>query len=224
MFWFLPHGEAIPVHAVTQLASNGTRILAYLGHVDWPVVRRFALGLVPGAVLGTLLLWQVGQAERSEPYLKMLVGLYVLAAPFVPKGKGAAVRTDRGWDWPLLGLVAGTMALTVGAVGPLIAPLFARRAFVKEHLIATKATCQMLSHCIKLPAFALLGTFALGELGGLALPLVLIVIPGTIIGSRLMRYVSPRAFTLMYQVALVVAGAKVLILDGIVPIVRAGAG
>jgi uncharacterized membrane protein YfcA len=116
------------------------------------------------------------------------------------------------------------MALTVGAVGPLIAPLFARRAFIKEHLIATKATCQMLSHIIKLPAFALLGTFALGELGGLALPLVLIVIPGTIIGSRLMRYVSPRAFTLMYQVALVVAGAKVLIIDGIIPIIRANAG
>jgi len=220
MFCFLPHSQAIPVHAVTQLVSNTTRILAYLSHVEWSVVRRFGLGLAPGAVLGTALLWKLGRMEQSEPYLKMLVGAYVLIAPFVPRGQDAPLGKTVWWDWPLLGLFAGTFALTIGAVGPLIAPLFARRAFVKERLIATKAMCQMLSHVIKLPAFALLGSFAGSELGTLALPLCLVVIPGTILGSRLIHYVSPQVFTIMYRVALVVAGAKVLLVDGFYPLLQ----
>jgi uncharacterized membrane protein YfcA len=47
MFCFLDHGRAIPVHAVTQLSSNSTRLIAYAGHIDWSVVRRFFLGCCP---------------------------------------------------------------------------------------------------------------------------------------------------------------------------------
>jgi len=220
MFCFLSHGEAIPVHAVTQLASNSTRLLAFWSHIDWRVIRRFAIGALPGSVIGALLLWSLGRAESSEPYLKIVVGLYIFAATFIPKSKSNARAEGVWWDWTLLGLVAGSLALTVGAVGPLIAPLFARREFVKERLIATKACCQMLLHVVKLPAFFVLGTFAHGELWSIAMPLVIVVIPGTLLGKRLLKYVSPAAFTVMYRVALTVAGLKVLIWDGIRPLVN----
>lgn len=214
MFCFLPHGEAIPVHAVVQLASNSTRVVAFRRNIDWRTVLRFACGVVPGGVVGALVMWRFGRAEASEPYLKMIVGAYVLVAPFLPNPKSGQTSSAGNWDFPILGFVAGAMALTVGAVGPLIAPLFARRNFVKERLIATKAACQMLTHLIKLPAFIALGTFALGELWSLALPMVVAVIPGTLIGRRLVHHVSPSAFVMMYRVALVVAGLKVLVFDG----------
>jgi uncharacterized membrane protein YfcA len=220
MFCFLDHGRAIPVHAVTQLSSNSTRLIAYARHIDWSVVRRFFLGLLPGSVIGVLLLRWLGRAEASEPHLKMVVGLYVLVTPFLPKPKGATAARGVWWDWPLLGLAAGSMALTVGAVGPLIAPLFARRDFVKERLIATKATCQMLTHLIKLPGFVALGSFAMRDFTTLALPLMLIVIPGTLIGRRLLKHVSPQAFTVLYRGALLVAGLKVLLVDGVWPLIR----
>ena len=215
MFCFLPHGQAIPVHAVVQLASNSTRIAAYFGSADRRAVGRFVCGVLPGSVLGAIVLWRFGRAGASEPYLKMIVGLYVLVATFAPQSDRSGAAPGRWWDFPLLGFVAGSLALTVGAVGPLIAPLFARRGFVKERLIATKAACQMVTHLIKLPAFVWLGTFALGELQSLALPMVIMVIPGTLLGRRLLRHVSPPAFQMMYRVALVVAGLKVLALDGI---------
>ena len=215
MFCFLDHGEAIPVHAVTQLASNSTRLIAYVEHIDWRVFRRFALGVLPGSVLGAVLLWWVGRAEASGPYLKMIVGVYVLAAPFVRQSKSASLGKGTWWDWPLLGFLAGSMALTVGAVGPFIAPLFARRAFVKERLIATKAACQVLTHFVKLPAFLILQSFD-GASFGILMPLmVAAVIPGTLLGKRLLRYVSPKMFVVMFKIALVVAGLKVLIVDGI---------
>ena len=222
MFCFLPHSEAIPVHAVVQLASNSTRIVAYLGSADRRVVLRFTLGLLPGSALGALMLWRFGRAEASEPYLKMIVGMYVLVTPFLPRPANGRAARGQWWDFPLLGLVAGSLALTVGAVGPLIAPLFTRRGFVKERLIATKAACQMVTHLVKLPAFIWLGTFALGELWSLAIPMVIMVIPGTLLGRRLLKFVSPETFQTMYRVALVLAGSKVLLFDGLWKLAQAG--
>lgn len=214
LFCFLPHAEAIPTHAAVQLASNGTRIVAFLRAVDWRTIGRFCVGAIPGGALGVLLLVSLGPAEQSEPYLKMAVGIYILVAAYLPKAK--KTRTGgQWWDFPLLGLVAGTAALTVGAVGPLIAPLFARRDFVKERLIATKATCQMILHVVKIPAFLLVRSFDYVELTGVTLAMIAVVIPGTLLGKRVLKRVSEEHFVLLYRVALTVAGLKVLLWDGV---------
>jgi uncharacterized membrane protein YfcA len=49
---------------------------------------------------------------------------------------------------------------------------------------------------------------------------MLIVIPGTLIGRRLLKHVSPQAFTVLYRGALLVAGLKVLLVDGVWPLIR----
>ena len=214
MFVFMEHGEAIPAHAAVQIASNGTRVLAFIKNVDWPALGRFAVGVVPGAVLGAGLLLTFGKVEESEPYLKMIVGAYILLATFLPKPKKRAVAKTM-WDFTLLGFVAGTAALTVGAVGPLIAPIFARHDFVKERLIATKATCQILTHILKIPAFIFVLGLNVGDLGVLTLVMICMVIPGTLLGKRVVKGVSERHFKIAYKVALTFAGLKVLIVDGL---------
>jgi uncharacterized membrane protein YfcA len=97
----------------------------------------------------------------------------------------------------------------------LIAPIFARRDFAKERLIATKAVCQLTTHILKIPAFLLLGRLDVPRLGGLALVMICMVIPGTLIGKRLLTGVSERHFMIAYRVALALAGLKVLIIDGL---------
>jgi uncharacterized membrane protein YfcA len=214
MFCFLPHAEAIPTHAAVQLASNGTRVAAFIGNVDWPTVGRFCLGAAPGGALGIVLLLSIGPAQESEPYLKMAVGLYILIAAHLPKAKKHTAQ-GQWWDFPLLGLVAGTAALTVGAVGPLIAPLFARRDFVKHRLVATKAVCQMILHAVKIPAFLWLRTSDYSRLTGITVAMIVVVIPGTLLGKRLLTHVSESNFIILYRVALTIAGLKVLAWDGI---------
>jgi uncharacterized membrane protein YfcA len=214
MFCFLSHGEAVPLHAAVQLVSNGSRLVVFFKSVDWPIVGRFALGMVPGVILAGVILWSLGRPGRSEPYLKILVGAYILALTFLPRPQQAATAgTRRGFT--LLGLVAGTAGLTVGAIGPIIAPLFARRGLVQERLIATKATCQMSTHLLKISAFWLLGRIEFAKFSALLLAMAGVTVLGTLLGKRILKDLSPQLFIRLYQIALTLAGLKVLIFDGL---------
>jgi uncharacterized membrane protein YfcA len=215
MLCFMPHADAIPTHAAVQIASNGTRALAFIHNVDRGAFGRFCIGVIPGGMIGMALLWALGQPEQSEPYLKTLIGTFILVAAYLPRRVGDGKTPATWWDFPLMGLAAGTAALTVGAVGPLIAPLFARRDFVKERLIATKAVCQLATHVMKIPAFLIVRHLDVARLGGFALVMIVMVIPGTLLGKRILKGVPERWFIVAYRVALTAAGLKVLIFDGI---------
>lgn len=215
MFCFLSHGEAIPLHAAVQLVSNSTRVLAFLGNVDWKTVGRFAVGAVPGGVAGGVLLSLLGSPEQSEPYLKITIGVYILAMTLIPARKRKPSERRRASTWIALGFLVGTLGITVGAVGPLIAPHFARQGFAKERLIATKAVCQIIAHTIKLPVFWILRDLQMAEFSLLLGAMVAVVIPGTLLGRYLLRYVSEQWFRYLYRAALLVAGLKVLIFDGL---------
>ena len=214
IFCFLDHSEAIPAHAAVQLASNGTRILVFIRNIDWRTLVRYCSGLIPGIVLGSVLLWKLGEPGRSEPYLKMIVGGYILAATYLPKPQKHR-STMTWWDFPVMGFVCGAAALTIGAVGPLMAPLFARRDFVKERLIATKAICQLITHFSKIPAFLLIRELNIAGLGTLTLVMIAMVIPGTLLGKRALKHVSVEHFKIAYKAALTLAGLKVLLVDGL---------
>ena len=51
--------------------------------------------------------------------------------------------------------------------------------------------------------------------GPLAVVMIARVIPGTLLGKRLQPYVSERQFIAWYRVALMLAGAKVALYDGL---------
>lgn len=215
----------IPLHGAVQLVSNSTRTLAFIDAVDWPTVKRFSLGTVPGIALGMWIWYLLDGNDAAQPYLKILIGIYILTAVFLPKPK-AKQQTHSSSGFMPLGFVAGTAALIVGATGPLIAPLFARRDFVKERLVATKAMCQMVTHFEKLIAFGILFGTGIGKIQslstilGVAIAMGVAVILGTLTGKRLLKLISPELFVKLYRVALVVAGSKVLLVDGVYQILK----
>ena len=119
MFCFMSHADSIPTHAAVQIASNGTRILAFVRNIDYGALGRFALGALPGAAIGMLLLWLLGPPEQSEPYLKALVGAFILAVTYLPKARAEETTRATAWEFPVIGLVAGELiaALAWGVVG-----------------------------------------------------------------------------------------------------------
>lgn len=220
LFSFLTHAETIPIHALVQLVSNSTRLIAFFKNIDVSALARFVTGMLPGVLLGSVVYYRFGTPAGSEPYLKMIVGVYILLATFLPKPANRPGHRS-SWAFPMIGFVAGAAALTVGATGPLIAPVFAREGFVKERLVATKAVCQAVMHLAKLPVFLLAGSmgkfsqFDFSRLGLLVVLMAAMVIPGTLLGKRALRYISADQFRFLYRGALVLAALKVLLIDGV---------
>ncbi len=219
MLSFLSHAETIPAHGAVQLISNGTRLLVFLRHVDAKTVVRFAAGALPGSIVGGLLLvWlRKDHIDTTEPYFKIAIGLYVLITTFRPIGQRStsdASAAPRISTFTLFGGLAGVLGLTIGAIGPLIAPAFLHAGFVKERMIATKAVCQMMIHLLKVPIFLASGLVDYAKLGQLIVVMSLMVIPGTLIGKKILKRVDERAFVTLFKLAMLLAGLKVLAYDG----------
>ncbi|MCH8878390.1 MAG: sulfite exporter TauE/SafE family protein [Planctomycetes bacterium] len=219
MLSFLSHAETIPAHGAVQLVSNGTRLLVFLRHIDVRTVLRFAAGALPGSIIGGLLLvWlRKDHIDSTEPYFKIAIGLYVLITTFRPIAKRPASNESappRISTFTLLGGLAGVLGLTIGAIGPLIAPAFLHAGFVKERMIATKAVCQMIIHVLKVPIFLASGLVDYTKLGQLIVVMSLMVIPGTLIGKKILKRVDERAFVILFKLAMLLAGLKVLMYDG----------
>ncbi|MBL8878154.1 MAG: sulfite exporter TauE/SafE family protein [Phycisphaerales bacterium] len=217
-YMFLPHKAAILLHATVQTVNHTTRVISFLPHVEWGIVGRFLSGVVVGSGIGIAILDATSHSKTAEPWFKLIVGAYVVIFSLLP----LPTRKDgpRWYDFPILGVASGIAAFTVGAIGPLIGPLFARRGFAKERLIATKSACEWVLHLAKIPVFLTYQAFTdLREYLALSALMCAVVIPGTLIGRRLLGALSEEQFLWLFRGMLAIAGAKIMLWDGIRPLV-----
>ncbi len=122
MLLYLEPLVAIPIHGAVQLASNATRTAIQREHVRWPLVARFAPGLVPAGVLGIWLLQDVPPTAA-----RAVIGVFVLAALWAPRLlflglDPAEAHPTRRFVW--LGFGVGFLNTTVGATGPVQGPFY----------------------------------------------------------------------------------------------------
>jgi uncharacterized membrane protein YfcA len=210
LLWMEPL-VAIPLHGVIQLVSNGSRSWIQRRHVEWPITWRYALLLLPFGWLGLQL------ALALPPHLtKLLIGVFVLAATWRPGWLlfGAhPERSDRNRRFLVLGGAAGFLNVTIGAVGPLIAPFFLNLGLARQAIVGTKAACQALGHVTKIGLYGAIG-FAFGDYALLLVVLCALVVAGTWTGSRLLEHTSERGFTLLFKTALTLVALRLVLLDG----------
>jgi uncharacterized membrane protein YfcA len=212
MLLFMEPLVAIPLHGVVQLVSNSSRTWFQRSHVDWRITGRYALPLVPAGFVGLAIAWSL-----SPPVARALIGVFVLVATWAPGWLLIGThpeRIDRSRRFFLLGAVVGTLNMTVGATGPLIAPFFLNLGLPRQALIGTKAACQALGHLAKIAIFGLAG-FAFGAwLGPLAL-LSAAVVVGTWLGSRILGHVSERVFVRLYRTVLTLVALRLVLWEGL---------
>jgi uncharacterized membrane protein YfcA len=207
LLWLEPL-VVIPLHGVIQLVSNGSRTWFQRRHVDWGILVRYAALLVPMGFVG------LAVARALPPSgTRLLIGLFVLAATWRPgwvllgthpEQTGTTVR------FVGLGAVVGVLNMTIGAVGPLIAPFFLNLGLARQALIGTKAACQTLGHLVKISIFGIAGFAYLDY----AIPLLLLslsVVIGTWLGSRLLDRVSERGFTRLYKTVLTLIALRLVL-------------
>lgn len=211
MLFFFDPIPAIAIHGVVQLVSNGSRTVIQRKHIEWPLVRRYSILLLPMAYMGA----QV--AFALPPHLtKVLIGAFVLAATWRSQWLlfGAdAERLRPPERFLVLGGVMGFMSTIIGATGPLQAPFFLHLGLARQGVVGTKAACQMLSHLSKTAVLGLVG-FAYFDHVALIAAMSAMVMAGTWTGSHLLERVNERHFVLLFKSTLTLIALRFVLWDG----------
>lgn len=202
---FVETTYVVPIYAVVMLVSSSSRSILFHKHINWQIVLRYALGLLPGALLG-IYVFQL----LPKDLIKLSMGIFILAAIFLPVSKSES-RFNVGIFVPV-GLVAGFFGIFFGASGPLTSSFYIRQGIIKEALIASKSTCSVLEHALKIFLFGLIGINVLSY-GGVILCLVLAVIPGIYIGKRFLNKISDRYFLVAFKVILFFLAVRIILIQ-----------
>ena len=195
---------AVPGLTLAQLSSNGSRVWFNRHALRWSIIGRFALGAVPFALAGGLLL-----AAAPLTSLKRLLGMFLLLVVawrrLNPHPRRPAQRAFVG-----VGAASGLGSALLGSAGPLTAPFFLSYGLVRDAYIGTEAACALVMHLTKLVAY---GAGAL--LNPTVLLLGLALTPATLAGAwagrRTVGRISDRLFVRLVEAGLVAAGLLFLL-------------
>lgn len=195
---------AIPILTITQLASNGSRVWLNRRELRWRTVGWFALGAVPFAAAGGLLL-----AEAPLAWLKRGLGAFLVAV-VIWRHVGRTPNKPRERTFAAVGAASGLGSALVGSAGPLTAPFFLAAGMTRSVYIGTEAASALTMHVTKLAAYGV-GDLLNASVLAYGLVLTPAVIAGAWVGKRIVERISDRVFVLLVEGGLLVAGTLFLV-------------
>ncbi len=199
--------DAVAVLTVAQLVSNGSRVWFNRGEIDHRLVKVFAIGAVPAAVVGALLL-----TSAPLPALTRGIGVFLLAMVAWRRIRPASARIgDRGFV--AVGAASGFGSALVGSVGPMVAPFFLARGLTRGAYIGTEAASAVVMHLTKLIVFgaAAVLTWRTGLIG---LALAPAAAGGAWAGKKILDRLPVAVFVVVVEAGLVISGLLLLITGG----------
>lgn len=142
LLFLLPLPEAMALHAVTQVASNGWRGALWIRHVRWGIFGRYAIGCAVA-----LAAWSMLRLVPEKAVAILALGI----SPFLLKLLPARFRPDpeRAAHGLGYGIACMSLMLLTGVAGPLLDSFFLGGRLDRHAIVATKAACQVLGHVLK---------------------------------------------------------------------------
>ncbi len=198
-----PPELALPLHSFTQFTANALRAGIYFNKVSWKTVGAYALLMLPFAWLGAELFEHI-----NSSILKVIVGTLILASIIPWKFK--LKSEPRQSTFVIAGAMSGFMGIFVGAVGPMVTPLFNRLPLGREGNLSTKSAGQMCLQLSKIIAFggaAGVNYVAIKENIGI---LMLGSLIGVGISIPIGKKISDQKFDLAVNILLALISIKVL--------------
>ena len=184
----LPLPEAMALHAVTQMASNGWRGLLWIRHVCWRAAAAFLTGCAIAFAA-----WTVWGYVPSKPVAFLLLGI----SPFVVRLVPVSLKPDpeRFLHGAFYGAACMALMMLAGVSGPLVDSYFLGGNLDRRQIIATKAVCQICGHGAKFVYFGGLVDQAVG-----LDPLMLAVaVVASIAGTSLAKPILERLSDTQYR-------------------------
>jgi uncharacterized protein len=176
-----PVPQAMVLHAVTQMASNGWRALLWWRHIVWRSMAVYVVGCLVAVGLWSMTLYV---PDKAVALLMLGASPFVIRAipeKILPRTFGPAQVAGTGFASMML------MLLT-GVTGPLLDTMFLRSPLERRQIIATKAACQVFGHGFKLFYFGAL----IAQAGEIAPWFFGVAVASSIVGSSLGRIVLER--------------------------------
>jgi uncharacterized protein len=198
-----PPEIALPLHSFTQFTANGIRTGIFFRIVNWKVVAAYASLMLPAAWLGAELF------ELFNPsFLKILVGTLILTSVIPWKYK--LKNEPHTSTFVIAGALSGFLGIFVGAVGPMVTPLFNRLPLGREGNLSTKSAGQMFLQLSKIIAFGGAAGVNYGAMKDNIGVLVLGSLVGVAISIPIGKKIPQKKFDLAVDILLGLISIKVL--------------
>ena len=197
---------AIPLQAAIQVVSNGTRTVVRRDDVDWSIVGRTSLLLLPAGAL-TLPL-----ARRApEAALQVAIALGVLAATWLPERRSRPLPAPSPWGWVGLGGVHRCPEPRRRARPDRWPPRSSGRAPATASASSGRSPGpRSTGHLTKLVLFGSVGLLPVAQAPAAAAGIVGVV-AGTWIGSAILDRMSEHRFDRLYLVAITAIAVWLLV-------------
>ena len=185
----MPVQDAMALHAVTQISSNGWRATLWWRHIRPMPVVAHAVGCV--LALGA---WSLVLLVPQRGVALLLLGV----SPFLAQALPPRIRPNP--EKPLHGVVVGAASMTLmvltGVSGPLLDRHFLGGRLDRREIVATKAACQAIGHSLKLVYFGALVVDAGRVDPWLAVMAVLASMTGTMLAKRVLEAMTDASYRL----------------------------
>ena len=202
----MPVSQAMVLHGLIQLTSNGYRAWLNRKDINWSIVATLIVGNII-ALAGLVFVAFV--PDRITVLLAL--GLLPYIAWALPKN--AALDVTKKPIGLLAGMVVVATNLLAGVGGPLLDVFFQRVDMTRHQVVATKAVAQSLGHISKVIFFGFLTVSASNDWPVLWLVLIAMTasVTGTTLGKKILDKINDEIFFLWTQRILLSVGAVFIV-------------
>lgn len=197
----VPTAAILPLHALTQLASNLSRAGFGWRSIDLRIIPAFAAGALVGGWLGA----EIYQTLDMR-WLPACIGVLILVFTWLPL---PVVRGGGNLALALLGFLQTGLGMLAGATGPLGAAVLLRRNSERDWLVVNTAVYMSLNHSLRVIAYFAIG-FSYAPWWPLVVAMVLSGIVGSWVGTRLRSLVPQRDFHKWFRLLVSVLALRMI--------------
>jgi uncharacterized membrane protein YfcA len=199
----VPAAAILPLHALTQLASNLSRAAFDWRAIDLRIVPAFSAGALAGSWLGAEI-----YRDIDLSLLPAFIGLFIIVFTWLPL---PVVRGGGNLALALLGFVQTGLGMVAGATGPLGAAVLLQRNRDRDWLVVNTAVYMTLNHALRVMAYFAIG-FSYAPWWPLVTGMVLAGICGSWVGTRLRGLVPRRNFHQWFRLLVSVLAVRMILM------------
>lgn len=183
----MPLPEAMMLHGITQLASNGWRGLLWFKYVQWRPVAAY----IGGCALA-MIAWSFFRYVPSTPLALILLGV----TPFMIRAIPVQFRPspESKVQTAGCGAICMSLILLTGVSGPLVDTFFLGGKMDRREIVATKAICQMFGHLAKILYFGAIIDQAASLDPMIAALAIAASMVGTTLATRVLQAMTDKQF------------------------------